>query len=391
MNFNSVFDLSFVDALIYVLIVTHITIISVTIYLHRYSAHRALDLSPIVAHFFRFWLWLTTGMTTQYWTAIHRKHHAKCETKEDPHSPQILGLKKVLLEGAELYKKEALNEETINRYGQGTPQDWVEKNIYKHSVLGVSLLLVINFILFGFIGITIWAIQMLWIPFWAAGVINGVAHFYGYKNFTVKDASTNIFPIGILIGGEELHNNHHAFGTSAKLSNKWFEFDIGWFYIRVLEILHLAKVKKIAPRPRISKVPMDVSDSTLVALITNRFDLLTKYGKALKLTFKNDILKKSDRFKIYSSKDVKETINYLSSDVVIDLTSIPEYFRVLISKDQNLLKMVQMKSRLISIWQETSLTKEELVIRLREWCNEAESSGIHMLSELSFRLRSYIL
>ena len=227
---------------------THVTIAAVTIYLHRHSAHRALDLHPIVSHFFRFWLWLTTGMVTKEWTAIHRKHHAKVETIEDPHSPIALGIKKVLLEGSELYRAESKNMETMEKYGKGTPDDWIERNLYtRHSWQGVGVMMIIDLVLFGPIGLTIWAIQMLWIPINAAGIINGVGHYWGYRNYTCEDASTNIVPWGILIGGEELHNNHHAYGTSAKFSAKWYEFDLGWLYIRTLETIGLARVRRVAP------------------------------------------------------------------------------------------------------------------------------------------------
>jgi stearoyl-CoA desaturase (delta-9 desaturase) len=228
----------------YTMVVTHITIASVTIYLHRCQAHRALDLHPIVSHFFRFWLWLTTGQVTKEWASIHRKHHAKCDTEEDPHSPVTRGIKKVFWEGAELYRAESKNKETMEKYGHGTPDDWMERNVYtRHSALGVASLLVINFALFGVIGITVWAVQMLWIPITAAGIINGIGHYWGYRNYDCADAATNIIPLGLLIGGEELHNNHHTFATSAKLSSKWYEFDIGWGYIRALEMVGLAKVK----------------------------------------------------------------------------------------------------------------------------------------------------
>ncbi|HCE11112.1 MAG TPA: acyl-CoA desaturase, partial [Oxalobacteraceae bacterium] len=222
---------------IYTLTVTHITIAAVTIYLHRCQAHRALDLHAVPSHFFRFWLWLTTGMVTKEWAAIHRKHHAKCETEDDPHSPVTRGIKKVLLEGSELYRAESKNLETMEKYGHGTPTDWIERNLYtKHSAMGVALMMVINVMLFGVIGVTVWAVQMIWIPIMAAGIINGIGHYWGYRNYECTDAATNVFPWGILIGGEELHNNHHTFGTSAKLSSKWYEFDIGWMYIRILEI-----------------------------------------------------------------------------------------------------------------------------------------------------------
>src|SRR5215831_309468 len=234
------------------LVLTHVTIAAVTIYLHRHSAHRALDLHPAISHFFRFWLWLTTGMITKEWTAIHRKHHAKCETVDDPHSPQTRGLRTVFFQGTELYRAEAKNQETLDKYGKGTPNDWMERNVYsRFGWEGVGLMLVVNLVLFGPIGATMWAVQMAWIPVLAAGVVNGIGHFWGYRNFATGDASTNIVPWGILIGGEELHNNHHAFGSSAKLSSKWYEFDIGWLYIRILQAFRLARVRKVAPKLRL--------------------------------------------------------------------------------------------------------------------------------------------
>jgi stearoyl-CoA desaturase (delta-9 desaturase) len=238
----------------YTLVMTHITIASVAIFLHRAQAHRALDLHAISSHFFRFWLWLTTGMVTKEWVAVHRKHHAKRETEEDPHSPVTRGIKNVLLEGAELYRAESKNHETLEKYGQGTPDDWIERNVYrKYNWQGLGLMLILDVLLFGTIGLTIWAIQMLWIPVSAAGVINGIGHYWGYRNYDCADASANFFPVGILIGGEELHNNHHAFGSSAKVSSKWYGFDIGCMYIRILETLGLAKVKKIAPAPKLKE------------------------------------------------------------------------------------------------------------------------------------------
>jgi stearoyl-CoA desaturase (delta-9 desaturase) len=239
---------------IYTLVMTHITIAAVTIYLHRAQAHRALELHAIPSHFFRFWLWMTTGMVTKQWAAIHRKHHAKCETEEDPHSPITRGISKVLLEGAELYRAESKNAQTMEKYGHGTPDDWLEHKLYsKYSALGISMMLIIDLALFGILGLSVWAVQMLWIPITAAGIINGIGHYWGYRNYDCNDAATNVFPLGILIGGEELHNNHHTFGTSAKLSSKWYEFDIGWMYIRILESCGLAKVKKIAPAPKFNR------------------------------------------------------------------------------------------------------------------------------------------
>src|SRR5882724_3959710 len=297
-------DLPWWGYILTTLLLTHITIASVTIFLHRHQAHRALDLHPVASHFFRFWLWLTTGQVTKEWASIHRKHHAKCETVDDPHSPQILGIKKVLLEGAELYRKESKNLETLEKYGYGTPDDWLEHNLYtKHTSKGIGLMLVIDLLLFGPIGLTIWAVQMAWIPLTAAGIINGGGHYWGYRNFQTVDASTNLLPWGILIGGEELHNNHHAYGTSAKLSNKWYEFDIGWLYIRTMETLRLAKVLRVAPKVRMDAGKMACDAATLQAIITHRYDVVAKFAKSRKQTAIEEVraLRASD--KLASIKD----------------------------------------------------------------------------------------
>ena len=286
---NGYLDWAWWQIVIFTLVMTHITIASVTIFLHRCQAHRALDLHLLPSHFFRFWLWLTTGMVTKEWASVHRKHHAKCESVDDPHSPQILGIDTVLLRGAELYKIEATKQETLDKFGHGTPDDWMERNIYsKFSWQGVGLMLIIDVFLFGGIGATVWAVQMLWIPITAAGVINGIGHFWGYRNYDCEDASTNIVPWGILIGGEELHNNHHTYATSAKLSNKWYEFDIGWMYICVLSYLGMAKVKKVPPKPVLSEVrPAD--DQTLEAVITNRYEIMARYSKTLQRCISNEL------------------------------------------------------------------------------------------------------
>src|SRR5450830_660655 len=288
--FSGLLDLPWWGYVLTTLALTHITIASVTIFLHRHQAHRALDLHPVASHFFRFWLWLTTGTVTKEWASIHRKHHAKCETSDDPHSPQILGIKKVLLEGAELYRKEARNLETLEKYGRGTPDDWLERNLYsRHSMLGIMLMLAIDVLLFGPIGITIWAVQMIWIPVTAAGIINGIGHYWGYRNYDCADAATNIIPFGILIGGEELHNNHHTYATSAKLSSKWYEIDIGWAYIRILETLRLAKVKKLAPEPKFSHGKSEADFETLQSVIANRYDVMAKYAKSIKHAWKEEL------------------------------------------------------------------------------------------------------
>ena len=266
------------------LILTHITIASVTIYLHRHQAHKTLDLHPFASHFFRFWLWLTTGMITKEWVAVHRKHHAKCDIEDDPHSPQVFGLRKVLLEGAELYGKETDDRETIEKYGKGTPEDWVERHLYsRFHHLGLGLLLPIEIILFGPLGLSLWAIQMLWIPFWAAGVINGLGHAWGYRSYETPDASTNIAPIGLLIGGEEFHNNHHAYPWSARLSTQWWEFDIGWLYIRLLAMCKLARVKRQAPKTAIEWSKLVANRETLRAVVQNRFHVMALYGRRVVL------------------------------------------------------------------------------------------------------------
>jgi stearoyl-CoA desaturase (Delta-9 desaturase) len=226
------------------LIATHITIVAVTLFLHRSQAHRSVQFHPAVAHFFRFWLWLTTGMVTKQWVAVHRKHHRFSDDPGDPHSPHVYGIKQVFFKGAMLYHEASKDKVMVNTYGVGTPADWIEHNLYSaHSRLGIGILFLFNIIVFGWIGAIIWGIQMLWIPFWAAGVVNGIGHWWGYRNGETKDHSRNIVPWGIVIGGEELHNNHHLDPASAQLSRRWFEFDIGWMYIRLLSVLRLATVK----------------------------------------------------------------------------------------------------------------------------------------------------
>ncbi len=371
------------------LIFTHITIASITIYLHRHSAHRALELHPIPSHFFRFWLWLTTGMVTKQWTAVHRKHHAKCETKDDPHSPIVYGIKKVLTEGSELYRQEAKNEETLKRYGYGTPDDWLEKNIYsKHSAKGVALMLIIDVLLFGPIGITMWAVQMLWAPIFAAGIVNGVGHYWGYRNFQAEDASRNIVPWGILIGGEELHNNHHAYATSARLSNKWYEFDIGWLYIRILEMAGLAKVKKTAPKLRIDRKKTQCDLDTLQAVISHRYEVLAKYTKSLQATFAKEIIHLKEAGVQYGID--KST---LKRWILADSRTLQEHEREklsqVLSNAKTLDKVYTMREELAEIWQRSTASTEELVKQLEDWCRRAEESGIEVLRAFSQRLRCY--
>ncbi|NDC08519.1 MAG: acyl-CoA desaturase [Oxalobacteraceae bacterium] len=375
--------------LLFTLAVTHITIAGVTIFLHRCQAHRALDLHAIPSHFFRFWLWMTTGMVTKEWAAIHRKHHAKCETAEDPHSPVTRGIETVVFEGAELYRIEAKNRETIEKYGHGTPDDWIERNVYtKHSALGVSLMLVINVLLFGVLGLTVWAIQMAWIPVTAAGVINGIGHYWGYRNFECKDASTNILPIGIIIGGEELHNNHHTFGTSAKLSAKWYEFDIGWMYISILAFLGLAKVKKVAPEPKFDSSKLVADLDTLHAVVANRYDVMAKYARSLRSAWRDEV----DQIRASStlgSGFLRSSKKLLQREPTSLETSQKQQLSELFEHSTALKTMHEMRVELGAIWERSHFTSDQLLQQLRDWCARAEASGIRSLRDFSLRLRTY--
>ena len=374
---------------VYTLVMTHITIAGVTVYLHRCQAHRALELHAIPSHFFRFWMWFTTGMVTKEWAAIHRKHHAKCETEEDPHSPVTRGIKKVLLEGSELYRTEAKNQETMDKYGHGTPDDWIERNLYtKRSAHGVGLLLIINVLLFGAIGLTVWAVEMLWIPIFAAGVINGIGHFWGYRNYDCADAATNIVPWGILIGGEELHNNHHTFGTSAKLSSKWYEFDIGWLYIRILETLHLAQVKKIAPSPKFDRKKLVADLETLQSVIANRYDVMSKYAKSLKQAWHEEVVHLQEKAQLESSF-LKSSKKLLQREPAKLEGKQQQQLVELFTHSKALHTMHEMRTELASIWERSHATREQLLHQLQDWCARAEASGISALRDFSLRLRSY--
>jgi len=387
--FSGVFDLPWWGVALFALGLTHITIASVTIFLHRHQAHRALDLHPLPSHFFRFWLWLTTGMVTKEWAAIHRKHHAKCETAEDPHSPQIFGINRVLWGGVFLYVKEAYNHETMERYGHGTPDDWIERHLYsRFAVLGLTLMGLIDVVLLGIVpGVLVLATQIVWIPFWAAGVINGIGHFWGYRNWGTEDASTNIVPWGILIGGEELHNNHHAYATSAKLSNKWYEFDIGWMYIRILEALGLAKVKKVAPTPRFTEAKA-VDSATLQAVITHRYDVLATYAKSLKRTYTEE-LGKLRRFAPHDAHVLQSLKRWLHRDERSLCETERADLNKGLAKSRALHTVYSMRAELVSLWERSSASREQLVRQLQDWCHRAEASGICHLEEFSRRLRCY--
>ena len=372
---------------LYALVTTHITIASVTIYLHRHQAHRAMDLHALPAHFFRLWLWLGTGQVTKEWVSIHRKHHAKCETLEDPHSPQAHGIKKVFWQGAELYRAESRNKETMSKYGHGTPNDWIERHVYtRYSWQGVGLMLVINLALFGAAGLAVWAVQMAWIPVTAAGIINGIGHYWGYRNFEVADASTNISPWGIMIGGEELHNNHHTYPTSAKFSVKPHEFDIGWGYIRALETLGLAKVKKVPPKLQLGAVAPLADEKTLEALIAHRYEVMAGFARALRDAGKAEIA-------ALKSKNADSSVLRIANrwlhrdDDKVPASAKPQLAQAR-AEHPVLDKMVIMREELRQMWLTTSASREQLIADLQGWCHRAEQSGIAALNEFSIKLRA---
>ena len=350
---------------LFTLVTTHITIVAVTVFLHRAQAHRALELGPAPSHFFRFWLWLSTGMVTKEWVAIHRKHHARCETADDPHSPVAHGLRTVLLRGSELYRAEARVDETLRKYGHHTPDDWLERHVYsRYTWQGVGLLLILDLLLFGAIGATVWAVQMAWIPVTAAGIINGLGHAWGYRNFEAPDASTNISPIGLIIGGEELHNNHHTYPTSAKLSVKRYEFDIGWGYIRLLEMIGCAKVRKTPPRLALGEVRPAADARTLEALIAHRYEVMARFGKALR-------------------RAVRAEIAHLKRP-----GALQPRLQEAIGASPQLAKLVAMREELRQLWTRTNVSADQLVADLQAWCRRAEESGIAALQEFSRTLRA---
>ena len=372
---------------LYTLVTTHITIASVTIYLHRHQAHRSMDLHAIPSHFFRLWLWLATGQVTKEWVSIHRKHHAKCETSEDPHSPQAHGIKTVFWKGAELYRAESKNRETMAKFGHGTPSDWIERNLYtRYSWQGVGLMMIINLALFGVAGLSVWAIQMVWIPVTAAGIINGIGHYWGYRNFEAPDASTNISPWGIMIGGEELHNNHHTYPTSAKFSVKPYEFDIGWVYIRALERVGLATVKKVPPKLQTGSLKAVADEKTLQALIAHRYEVMAGFARELRIAGKAEIAvlkaKKAD-FSVLQAAN-----RWLHRDT--DKVPATAVLQVAQARAEHpiLDKMVTMREELREMWLSRSSTSEQLATELQAWCRRAENSGIAALHEFSVKLRT---
>ncbi len=379
------------------LALTHLTIISVTIFLHRAQAHRALDLHPAIAHVFRLWLWLTTGMITREWVAIHRKHHAKCETAEDPHSPVIYGHGHVLRFGVDLYRKEAKNQDTLARYGYGTPDDWLERHLYsRYTYHGMGISLLIYLSLFGAIGLTMWAIHLAWIPITAAGIINGTGHHFGYRNYQTEDASTNIIPIGILIGGEELHNNHHAFGASAKFAHRWYEFDIGWIYIRLLSALGLAKVRKLAPALRLRQTPASEHEAaeTVHAIITHRYRVMQEYARMVRKTAREEFARLKARaergeIEMPNLRQLRQTLK----DYLADTSSLADAQRARLAKlfehSEALHRLYQARQELASLWARSTESREQLTARWVAWRQAAEASGLSPLRAFSQRLARY--
>ncbi|MDD3518669.1 MAG: fatty acid desaturase, partial [Chromatiales bacterium] len=362
------------------LIATHLTILGVTIYLHRAQAHRAVDLHPVVAHLFRFWLWLTTGMVTREWVAIHRKHHAKAETPEDPHSPHVFGIRKVLLQGAELYRAEARNRETVERYGHGTPDDRIERVLYgRFPNYGIVLLLLLDLLLFGVAGITIWAVQMLWIPFWAAGVINGAAHFWGYRNYEMTgESSTNICNVGLLIGGEELHNNHHAFPGSARFSRHWWEFDVGWMYIRLLAWLGLAQVRRVAPRPYVDPAKRGADMETVRAVVTARMQVMADYARCVMQPVLKEERARADASCRALLRRARRLL--LREEGRMDERARERLSQAL-DRSQSLRTVYEFRARLQAVWGRAHASHEALLHALQDWCAQAEASGVRALRE----------
>ena len=389
MWYNGFLDLSPWQLVAVTLILTHITIVGVTVYLHRYSAHRALELHPALKHFFRFWLWLTTAMNTREWTAIHRKHHAKSETAEDPHSPVFKGLGTVLRTGAELYRKEAENADTLRIYGKNCPEDWIERNLYsRFPIGGVVLMAIIDLALFGVLGMTVWAVQMMWIPVWAAGVINGLGHAIGYRNFECRDAATNLVPWGILIGGEELHNNHHTYPNSAKLSVKKWEFDLGWAWIKVFSFLRLAKVARVAPIAHRVEGKGSLDMDTAMAILNNRFQIMAQYRKLVIGPLVKQELAKADESVRHLFRRAKRLLSRETS-----LLEERHHARIqdLLAQSQSLQVIYEKRLALQQIWVKTSANGHDMLAAIKQWVHEAEASGIQSLREFAEQLKTYSL
>lgn len=381
-----ILNLSFWGYVLAGVVLTQITMVSITLYLHRYQTHRSVILHSSISHFFRFWLWLTTGMVTSEWVAIHRKHHATTDADGDPHSPVVYGFQKVMWQGAELYRESAKDEEMIKKYSHGTPDDWIERNVYKrHSALGIFIMFGLDLLLFGVPGITIWAIQMLWTPIWAAGVINGIGHHWGYRNYECADASTNIIPWGFLVCGEELHNNHHTFASSAKFSIKWWEFDLGWMYIRCLSFLGLAKVKKLPPKLVQQEGKLQVDLDTVKAVIANRFQVMTNYYKGVV----QPILEHEKKNNV-SDKHLFQRAGYLlrRQEKLLSPTANSR-LQALLNRYEKLQLVYNYRQSLQTVWTKTAKSQKDLIEALQQWCKQAEESGVEVLHQFAQQVKSY--
>lgn len=389
MTLYGILDVSIWQAILAALAMTHLTIAAVTIYLHRAQAHRAIDLHPAVAHVFRLWLWLTTGMVTREWVAVHRRHHARVETDQDPHSPKVLGLGKVLAQGTEIYRAATRDPDTLTRYGHATPDDWIERRVYSRLTWqGLGAMLILDLLLFGVYGPTIWAVQMMWIPFWAAGVINGVGHAWGYRSFETADASANIVPWGILVGGEELHNNHHAFPSSARLSSKWWELDLGWIYIRVLSALRLARIKKLAPELQVVAGKPLVDMETLRAVVVSRMHVFARYTK--------DVLKPVTREELcrdagHCRRLVRRSQRLLAREGGRLDDAARTRLEEILGQNETLATVYRFRERLQEIWERRTQNQEALLHALQDWCRQAESTGIQALAQFAQSLRGFSL
>jgi stearoyl-CoA desaturase (Delta-9 desaturase) len=382
-----VLNLNFWEYALVTFIMVQTTVTAVTLYLHRDATHRSLDLHPVMRHFFRFWIWLSSGMLTKEWVAVHRKHHSFSDEPGDPHSPVVFGLRKVLFEGKELYTEEANKPETLEKYGRGTPDDWIERNVYsRYWNLGIILMVLIDLVLFGVPGIIILAIQMMAMPFFAAGVINGLGHHSGYRNFECEDAARNITPWGVLLGGEELHNNHHAFPASAKFSVRSWEFDIGWFFIRVLEFLGLAKVIRTAPEPARVE-PRRVDLDTLRAVIVNRMHVLREYSRKVTLPVLR-AERARDRSESRLTRGVRKLL--VRHPRLLDETGM-QRLKEILDSNPSLRTVHEFRERLQQLWSGANASNDRLLAQLKDWCAQAEASGVKVLQDFAMSLRGYAL
>jgi stearoyl-CoA desaturase (delta-9 desaturase) len=387
-HFYGLANLSLLGYVLVTLLFLHVTLIAVTLYYHRDQAHRSVDLHPAVRHFCRFWLWLNTGSSTREWVAVHRKHHAHCEKEGDPHSPRLFGLKKVVLEGAELYRVAARDPETLEKYAKGTPNDWLENNLYHHptrSYYGIAFLVVSNLVLFGVPGIIMIALQLVNMPFLAAGIVNGVAHAKGYRNFETDDSATNLWPIGIVIAGEELHNNHHAFPTSARFSMRPHEVDMGWLHLKLLVWLKLAKVRRVANPPQLETTSRATTElDELRAIIVHRMHVLRHYTHNVTLPV---LRREIESLGQNANSLVHATRRNLSWEKFDEGSR--QRLDELAQRHPSFKTVLKFRSELKQLWEGAHTSNERLLAEFREWCTRAEQSGIQGLQEFVAYLKSF--